>query len=58
MTKAITWKCTECGNEDTYPAPDDVTLEKLQSEDKHHNTMCKTCSAPCIPIKVEQIINS
>ena len=55
MTKEITWKCTgtDCGNECVFPAFDDVTLEKLQSEEVTTNTMCPDCGAPCIPIKVE-----
>ena len=53
MTKIITWKCSECENEDKYPAGDGVTLEKLQHENTKTNTMCKLCGAPCFPISIE-----
>ncbi len=58
MTKMITWKCSECGNEDMYPTNDDVTLDYLQSEEITTNTMCAVCGAPCAAIKVEQIDNA
>jgi len=57
MTKIITWKCTECGNEDEYPAFQDVTMNSLLSEDITANTMCSECGAPCNLISVEPAEN-
>ena len=54
MIKIITWKCSECGNEDKYPADDDVTLQDLQTSQEKNNTMCSICGGPCFAIDVEQ----
>ncbi len=57
MTKAITWKCPNCGNEDTYPSNNNVTLESLQSEEIVSHTMCSQCGSRCNPIEVKSIDN-
>ncbi len=53
MTNIITWKCSSCANEDSYPAFEGVTMDSLQNEDVTTNTMCRECGAPCNLISVE-----